>query len=155
GTFATINHYLFDELKFSGNEENYYDLQNSYLNRVIDRRLGIPITLSVVLLLISDRLDLPVTGIGMPGHFLCRYQTSREEFYIDVFNRGRLLSKAECIRFLNEGGSGFREDYLSPVSSRAIIIRICRNLVQIHRQNGDAEMEERIGRYVTALSRKR
>jgi regulator of sirC expression with transglutaminase-like and TPR domain len=155
GRFAMINHYLFDELEFSGNEENYYDPQNSYLNRVIDRRLGIPITLSVVLLLISDRLNLPVTGIGMPGHFLCRYQTSREEFYIDAFNRGRLLSKAECVRFLNEGGAGFKEEYLSPVSSRAIMIRICRNLVQIHRQNEDADMEERIGRYVTALSRKR
>ena len=153
--FATINQYLFDELEFSGNEENYNDPQNSFMNRVIDRRLGIPITLSVVLLLLSRRLEIPVTGIGMPGHFLCRYQTSREEFYIDAFNRGRLLSKVECIRFLNESPDGYREKYLSPVSSREILARMCRNLVQVYKQLEDPEMEARMGRYVSALARKR
>lgn len=153
--FAIVNQYLFEELNFSGNENEYYDPENSFLNRVIDRRTGIPITLSALLLLIAQRLDLPVVGIGMPGHFLCRYQTSREEFYIDAFNRGRLLKKSECIQFLKETSFGYRSEYLHPASPRAILLRVCQNLWQIHSQNEDLQAAERVQRYVTALSRRR
>ncbi len=152
---ATINQYLFDELGFSGNEENYYDLENSYLNRVIDRRVGIPISLSVLYLMLTRRLQLPVTGIGMPGHFLCRYQTPSDCFFIDVFNRGRLLSKSECIQFLQKTSFGYRDEYLAPVSARAILLRMCQNLLQVHSKREDKEQAARFQRYVTALSRAR
>src|SRR2546421_5619817 len=76
---ATINQYLFSELGFRGNEENYYEPENSYLNRVVDRRTGNPPSLCLVYLFLSRRLRLPVAGIGMPGHFLCRFQCSTEE----------------------------------------------------------------------------
>lgn len=153
--FAIVNQYLFGELDFSGNENDYYDPENSYLNRVIDRRIGIPITLSALLLLIAQRLSLPVVGIGLPGHFLCRYQTSREEFYIDAFNRGRLLKKSECIRFLEGTSFGYRAEYLQPVTARAILLRVCQNLWQIHSQREDVEAADRVQRYVSALSRRR
>ena len=68
----TINHYLFEHLNFRGNTQNYYDLDNSFLNRVIERELGIPISLSVVYLAIAKRVNFPMVGIGMPGHFLIR-----------------------------------------------------------------------------------
>ncbi|MCI0539279.1 MAG: transglutaminase-like domain-containing protein, partial [Verrucomicrobiales bacterium] len=81
---GAINQYLFGELKFHGNEQNYYEPDNSYLNRVLDRRTGNPITLCLVYLLIARRLRLPIAGIGMPGHFLVRYQSSTTEIYIDA-----------------------------------------------------------------------
>ena len=155
GIVAVINEYLFSELGFSGNDEDYYDPANSYLNAVIDRRLGIPISLSVVLLLISSRLQLPVKGIGMPGHFLCRFQTSREEFYIDAFNSGRILSKSECVSFLNGSNFGYRDEFLAPVSPRAILLRVCQNLLHIHSENDDAASAARFQRYVSGLSRMR
>ena len=86
---GTINEYLYDELKFAGSDQDYYDPQNSYLNRVLDRRRGNPISLCLVYLLLASRLHLPMVGIGLPGHFLCRFQTLRDEIYIDAFNRGR------------------------------------------------------------------
>lgn len=155
GIFAVVNEYLFTDLAFSGNDENYYDPANSYLNKVIDRRVGIPISLSVVLLLITSRLKLPVQGVGMPGHFLCRFQTPREEFYIDAFNGGRILSKSECISFLNGSQFGYRDEFLAPVSPRAILLRICQNLFHIHSENEDARSAARFQRYVSGLSRMR
>src|ERR1051326_1481641 len=91
-----INAYLFEELGFSGNEENYYDPENIYLNRVIDRRTGNPINLSLLYMLLTRRLRLPVTGIGLPGHFICRHQSSAAEIFIDAFNGGKFLSKEDC-----------------------------------------------------------
>ncbi len=155
GTFSVINHYLFEELGLEGNEEDYYDPQNSFLNKVIDRRLGIPISLSSLLLLLASRLGLPLTGIGMPGHFLCRYQTPREEFYIDVFNQGRILSRSECVRFLSGSQFGYRDEFLNPVSARSILLRFCRNLLQIYSENQEADQAARFQRYVAALSRLR
>src|SRR5438128_1803445 len=100
GILTTINQYLFGELAFRGNEQNYYEPDNSYLNCVLDRRTGNPISLCLVYLLIGRRLRLPIAGIGMPGHFLTRYQSSTGEIYIDAFNQGKLLTKADCIKYL-------------------------------------------------------
>src|SRR3989475_2556648 len=88
---ATINHYLFSELGFHGNEQNYYEPENSYLNRVIDRRTGNPISLCMVYLFLSRRLHLPVTRIAMPRHFLYRLPSSPVELYIDPFKQGNQL----------------------------------------------------------------
>lgn len=150
---ATINNYLFDELGFAGNEENYYDPENSYLNRVLDRRTGNPINLSLLYLLIARRLKLPLAGIGLPGHFICRYQSSSDEVYVDPFNRGRFLTKADCVHYLVAGQHGLEEDYLSPVSARRLLTRICSNLHQIYSQ---LELEDevlRLQRYLVALAR--
>ena len=154
-TLSVINRYLFDELEFVGNDGDYFDPENSFLNRVVDRRKGIPISLSVLFLLIAQRLSLPVQGIGMPGHFLCRYQSTRCEYYIDAFNRGRLFSKAACVRFLDGTEFGYRIEYLEPVSTRAILLRSCQNLLQIYLRRGDQDRSCRIQRYVKALSRPR
>ena len=148
-----INQFLFSELRFSGNEENYYDPDNSYLNRVFDRRTGNPISLCLVYMFVARRLHLPVAGIGMPGHFLCRFQSPTEEIFIDAFNRGRFLSKADCIKYLRTAGHEPREDFLGPVSSRRILLRVCSNL---HRTYGDLGLTDevaRLQRYVIALSR--
>jgi regulator of sirC expression with transglutaminase-like and TPR domain len=150
---ATINQYLFADLGFIGNESNYYDPDNSYLNRVLDRRTGNPISLCLVYLLISRRLRLPIAGIGMPGHFLIRFQSSTGEVFIDAFNRGKLLTKADCIKYLLHTSHGFQEGYLSPVSFRRILLRVCSNLHQIYAQLELPEEQSRLQRYIVALAK--
>jgi len=148
-----INSYLFEELGFSGNEENYYDPENSYLNRVIDRRTGNPINLSLLYMLLARRLRLPVTGIGLPGHFICRHQSSAAEIFIDAFNGGKFLSKADCVQYLAHANYSLRDDCLAPVSSRQILLRICGNLHQTYLQLQRTEETTQIQRYLVALAR--
>lgn len=149
----TLNRYLFDELGFVGNEEQYHDPDNSYLNRVLDRRTGNPINLCLVYLLIARRLVLPITGIGLPGHFVCRFQSSSAEIYIDAFNRGKLMTKADCVQYLLQGNYSVREDYLAPVSPRRMLLRICGNLHQIYLHLEQTETATRLQRYLVALAR--
>ncbi len=149
----TLSQHLFSDLGFSGNEVNYYDPDNSYLNRVVDRRLGNPISLCLIYLLIARRLSLPVAGIGMPGHFLCRYQTSTGEAYIDAFNRGKLLTKAECVKYLLQSGHGYLDGYLAPVSPRRMLLRLCANLHQIYVDLELPKESARLQRYIVALSK--
>jgi len=150
---ATINDYLFERLGFYGNEENYYQPENSYINCVLDRRTGNPISLSLVYLFVARRLKLPMTGIGLPGHFICRYQTSKSELYIDAFNRGKLLSKADCIKYLLHTNHSLQEGHLAPVTSRRILLRICANLHQIYTQLEAREEISRLQRYLVALAK--
>ena len=148
-----INSYLFDELGFRGNEQNYYEPDNSYLNRVLDRRTGNPISLCLFYMLLARRLRLPVTGIGLPGHFICRHQSASGEIYVDVFNRGRLLTKADCVHYLVRGNYDLREEYLAPVSPRRLFLRICSNLHQIYVELGLKDDATRLQRYLVALAR--
>lgn len=148
-----LNKYLFDELGFAGNVTNYYDPENSYLNRVLDRRTGNPISLSLLYLLLARRLQLPVIGIGLPGHFVCRYQSTSSEIYIDPFNRGQLLTKGDCIKYLQRGNYSLSDDFLTPVSARRIFMRICSNLHQIYTEQGKAEETARLQHYLVALAR--
>ena len=150
---AAFNEYVFGELEFKGNEQNYYDPENSYLNRVLDRRTGNPINLCLVYLLLARRLQLPLTGIGLPGHFICRYQSTSEEYYVDVFNRGKLWTKANCIQYLLQRNYNVQDEYLAPVSPRRMLMRICGNLHQIYHHlemNGEAT---RLQRYLIALAK--
>jgi regulator of sirC expression with transglutaminase-like and TPR domain len=150
---ARINEYLFQQLGFHGNEKNYYDPENSYLNRVLDRRTGNPISLCLLYMLVGRRLRLPIAGIGLPGHFICRYQSSASEIYVDAFNGGSFMTKADCIQYLVQGNYGLREDCLTPVSPRRMLLRSCGNLHQIYLQLERAEQTTRIQRYLVALAR--
>jgi regulator of sirC expression with transglutaminase-like and TPR domain len=147
-----INQRLFEELGFRGNADNYYDPENSYLNRVLDRRIGNPINLTLVFMLLARRLKLPVVGIGMPGHFICRLQTSTREIYLDPFNRGQMLTKADCMKHLVQSGHTFSESLLSPVTSRRMLLRICLNLHHAYIQAGQTDKAARFQRYLIALS---
>ena len=150
-TVKTLNRYLFTEQAFKGNTKNYYELENSYLNRVIDRRTGIPISLSVVYLLIGNRLRLPVHGIGMPGHFLVKYESDRYKIFVDCFNGGALLTEKNCQRFLTEAGYGFDEKYLQHSSVRAILSRIIKNLLAIYAKLDDPIKTGRLTRFMEIL----
>jgi regulator of sirC expression with transglutaminase-like and TPR domain len=148
-----VNQHLFQRLGFAGNDRDYYDPDNSYLNRVVDRRVGNPISLCLLYLLISRRLNLPVTGIGLPGHFVCRYQNSTAEIYIDCFNRGRFLTRADCVRYLVQSRCRPLEDSLAPMSARRLLLRMCANLHQIYLRLELADEAARFQRYLTALAK--
>jgi len=150
---GAVNEYLFLELGFTGNEEDYHDPENNYLNRVLDRRTGNPIGLCLLYMLLARRLRLPVAGIGLPGHFVCRYQSSSAEIYVDAFDAGKLLNKADCVRYLLQGNHGVRDDYLTPLSPRRILLRVCSNLHQIYLHLEQAEDATRLQRYLVALAR--
>jgi regulator of sirC expression with transglutaminase-like and TPR domain len=150
---GAINDYLFRQQNFHGNEENYYESDNSYLNKVIDRRKGNPISLCLIYLFLARRLHLPIAGIGMPGHFLCRFQTTTDELFIDAFNNGKILSKGDCVKYLLHTRDGFKEAYLSPISPRRTLLRVCSNLHQIYSQQSRAEDIARFQRYIVALAK--
>jgi regulator of sirC expression with transglutaminase-like and TPR domain len=150
---ARMNAYIFQELGFRGNEKNYYDAENSYLNRVLDRRTGNPISLCLLYMLLGKRLRLPITGIGLPGHFICRFQNSATEVYVDAFNGGSFMTKADCVQYLVQGNYGLKEDCLAPVSPRRMLLRSCGNLHQIYLQLERSDETTRIQRYLVALAR--
>ncbi|WP_208341915.1 SirB1 family protein, partial [Aetokthonos hydrillicola] len=91
-----INQYLYDDLGFAGNRKDFYDPRNSFFNEVIDRRVGIPITLSLVYLEIARRIDFPMVGVGMPGHFLIRPDLPEMELFVDPFNSGEVMFAQDC-----------------------------------------------------------
>jgi regulator of sirC expression with transglutaminase-like and TPR domain len=129
-----LNHFLFQELGFRGDVKSYFDPQNSYINRVLDRFLGIPISLSALYLFVAQRLDLPVYGVGFPGHFLLKYRDD-SDFFIDAFNHGRILSRKDCEVFLSRMGYESYDSFLSVSSPKEILARMIRNLVLIYHQN--------------------
>lgn len=136
---GALNDYLFNELHFSGNRENYYVPENSYINRVLETKRGIPISLSVVVLLLAERLNLPLYGIGMPGHFLIAWSDGQTEIFIDPFNEGRMMIREEIESALSEDESELLDQYLQKVSTHQILARMIRNLIQIYVEEGKME----------------
>ena len=137
----TLSEYLFDELKFAGNHTNYHDPRNSFLNDVIERRIGIPITLSLLYIEVGRRLGVPLLGIGMPAHFIVRHRDESDVF-VDPFHGGILLSESECadrLKQVTQGSLVWDREYLEPVSSRAFIARMLRNLKLVYLQRRSYE----------------
>jgi len=137
-----LNDFLFGKLRFIGNRIAYNDPLNSYLNKAIDRRVGLPITLSVIYLEIARRLGLPIDGIGLPGHFVVRHIGPDGLRYIDPFHQGRLLTEADCqqlVAELSDGKLTLQPAMLEPVSARHILIRMLNNLknAQLHQGHFD------------------
>jgi regulator of sirC expression with transglutaminase-like and TPR domain len=136
----TLNRYLFRELGFKGNTWNYSDPANSFLDRVLATRAGLPITLSIVYLEVGWRLGLPMSGVALPGHFLARYGTGANAIFVDAFNRGRLWSRDECVTqiatFYGEAVPPTVAQIMEPPSRRAILARLLRNLKNLYVEQG-------------------
>ena len=129
------NHLLFENQLFRGNEADYYDPRNSCLNSVLSRRLGIPISLSVVYIELARRLSRPVYGVGLPGHFIVVYQDSESRYWIDPFHHGRILSFSDCCILAKEtAGVDVRANpaVLAAVSNRQILVRMLSNLKSVY-----------------------
>jgi regulator of sirC expression with transglutaminase-like and TPR domain len=131
----SLSDHLFHQLGFRGNEQDYYDARNSFLNDVIDRRIGIPITLSVIYIEVARRLDLPVVGVGMPGHFIVKYQDHEQEIFLDPFQGGRALSEADCREMIGQmygEALSFHPSLLRAMTKRQIVTRMLQNLKSIY-----------------------
>lgn len=139
---SSVNGHLFGDEAFRGNAEDYYDPRNSYLNEVLDRRLGIPITLSVVYIEIARRLGLEVVGIGLPGHFVVEARKGSGSLLLDPFYGGEVLTLEDCERLVAEvygDASAFTEESLEPVTKRQILARILNNLKMTYLRADDVE----------------
>jgi regulator of sirC expression with transglutaminase-like and TPR domain len=128
---AALNRLLFEQEGFMGNDGDYDDPRNSYLNEVLDRKLGIPITLSLVYQEVARRRGLPVVGVGFPGHFLAKYLDPAGDILLDPYQRGAILSLEDCeqklkSRFGEE--AEFRPSFLATASSKQILSRMLNNL---------------------------
>ena len=132
-----LNQYLFAEQGFVGNEADYYDPRNSMLHQVLDRRTGIPITLSIVYIEVGRRAGLRVEGVGLPGHFVVRvWDEDGEGVLVDPFNR-RLTDREECqgrLDVIYDGRITLSDDHLRPVGARAILARLLGNLKAVYVQ---------------------
>jgi len=133
--------HLFGPGRFAGNSADYYDPRNSFLDQVLDRRLGIPITLAVLAMEVGRRAGVPVWGVSMPGHFLLRDKVDTAVF-ADPFNGGRQLSAVQCrqLHRSQQPGSAWDDAYLAPVSKRTIVARVLTNLKAIASERGDLAM---------------
>ncbi len=132
---SEINRYLFEEQNFCGNEHNYYDPRNSFLTDVISRRLGIPLTLSIVYMAIGDRIGFPLEGVSLPGNFILRPQRSDLEVFIDPFAKGEIMFKEDCAAKLVQiygPQADLKPEYLETVGVRRILERMLMNLKLIY-----------------------
>ena len=138
---AELAGYLFGECGFRGNQEEYYDPRNSYLNDVLERRTGIPITLSVVLIETGARLGLGIEGVGFPGHFLVRVAGSRGPLLLDPFYGGRPIGERELLAryrtFVGSDAPALPPDALATTGTPAILTRMLRNLLRAYLDQKD------------------
>lgn len=135
-----ISRHLFEELGFRGNRDRYYDPRNSFFNDVLDRRTGIPITLSLVYLEVARRLDFPMVGVGMPGHFIIRPDREEMELFVDAFAGGEILFPQDCADRLAQiygQPAILRPEFLQPVDTRRFLVRMLTNLKAIYVNGND------------------
>jgi regulator of sirC expression with transglutaminase-like and TPR domain len=132
---AGLVRYLFCELGFTGASDEYFDPRASYLNEVLDRRTGIPISLSIVYMEVARRAGFRVDGVGLPGHFIVKHPQPEGDVYVDPFNQGAVLTREDCVRKVHEIYSGnveFQPFMLGAVTKRQILAREIHNLKTIY-----------------------
>ena len=130
-----VSQLLFEEEGFHGNTNDYYDPRNSFLNDVLHRYTGIPITLSILYIAVARRVGLPVYGVGLPGHFIVGCRAEEGHIYLDPFHDGLILTEEECRQIALEhlpDGMTFTQTFLAPQSNRMILTRVLNNLRQIY-----------------------
>ena len=132
-----LSDFLFTQQGFQGNGRDYANPRNSYLNEVLERRLGIPISLSVLYTAVAQRLDIPAQGVGLPGHFIVR---AGEDCYLDPYHGGERLSLDDCARLVaqtTESSGPFNRDWLLPVTPEATLTRMLNNLRGLYMEQND------------------
>lgn len=134
-SIAALNYVFFKEHGFRGNREQYFDPKNSFLNEVLDRKTGIPISLSVLYIEVARRIGLSLQGIGFPGHFLVKYLGDNEEIVVDPFNQGKILSRSSLEAMLDRlygGKIAFEPQLLESIGKKQILRRMLNNLKMIY-----------------------
>ncbi len=131
----TAQRFLFEDLGFHGNQEDYFDPLNSCLNHVLDRRTGIPITLSVMYMEVARRLAMPVYGIGLPRHFVVEFNDGNYATYVDPFDGGRIINAHDC--FVLAGARVANPALLRRLSNKEIVMRMLRNMHEAYLRKQD------------------
>jgi len=160
GIVQVMNALLIDEEGYRGNQEDYYDPRNSFLNDVMDRKLGIPITLCIIYLEVARRLGFPLAGVSFPGHFLLRHRSAERDFLVDPFNRGEILLPGDlpgrlatlfgaktAEEILAKHQNRLPENFVADATPRDILLRLLTNLREIYLRRRDLDR----GRHVVAL----
>lgn len=135
-----MNSVLFEQERFRGNRIDYYNPQNSFLNRVLERRLGIPLTLSLVYIEVGKRLGLHIAGVGMPFHFIVRCDFQHASIYIDPYEKGKFLSEQDCrdrLAQIFKKQEDFDPSWLEPLTSKQLLLRMLTNLKNLYRHKED------------------
>lgn len=141
--------FVFDELSFRGSNVDYYNPDNSYLHRVIDRRQGLPISLALIVLFLARRLDLPFYGVNMPIHFMLKYKGELDEILIDPFDRGKTVTYNQCYFFLKQNGVEPKSEHFDTAQPYEILARCIRNLIQSYSR---LEKEDKVENLKSLLS---
>ena len=139
-SIAALNVVLFKEHGFRGNREHYFDPRNSFLNEVLDRRTGIPISLSVLYIEVAQKIGVALQGVGFPGHFLVKVLGGREDIVLDPFNQGEIVSQRRLetmLERLYDGKIAFDPVLVQPVGKKQILRRMLNNLKLIYARQND------------------
>ncbi len=143
--------FVFEDLNFNGDQKDYHNPANCFLDTVIDRRKGLPITLSMIVMFIARRLDLPVFGVNMPIHFMLTYIGEREEFLVDPYDDGAVVSYDQCYFFLKKNNISPKPEYFQMASDMDILIRTIRNLIQSYERKEQLEKVEDLKKLLSTV----
>ena len=147
-----IGKYFAVDKGFGGIEKDYYNPDSHYLTKVLETKKGVPIALSAIYLLVLRKLNIPVRGIGMPGHFIIRYDFGDQSILADPSNAGRILSIEDCKNYLSKMGYQYQKSYLEPVNNKSILERMLRNLVLVYEKQSQATKVQGILQCIDILS---
>jgi regulator of sirC expression with transglutaminase-like and TPR domain len=147
---VAMSQFFGKELGLRGNEDDYYDARNSLLPCVMDSRLGIPISLSLLYMIVGRRADIRVDGINLPGHFVIRHGG----VLLDPFHEGRLLLPSDCAQILSSQKQTFQRDHLQAAQPKLILIRMLANLLYVFQQEQNAPAQEMIKQWIHLLDPK-
>lgn len=139
--------FLSEELDFRGNADNYYCERNSLLPRVIETRSGIPLTLTLIYMMVGSRAAMKIEGINLPGHFIARHG----EVYFDPFHRGRILSRVDVESILLRQGLQLKDCHLQPSTARQMLVRMLANLLYVYDLQGDCQKHARVRGWMQGL----
>lgn len=143
-----LANFMSGELGLRGNTDDYYNVRNCLLPCVIETRMGIPITLTLLYMMVAARAGMCVEGVNLPGHFIARHG----DLYFDPFHRGRILTKSDCAAIMAKQNLSLQKSHLADASARQILVRILANILYVHDQNQDRENHAKVNAWIRALT---
>jgi len=143
-----LSKFMAEELNFRGNTDDYYNERNCLLPYVIETRMGIPITLTLLYMMVASRAGMCVAGVNLPGHFIARHG----ELFFDPFHRGRILSKSDCEAILEKQSLSLQPCHLADAGPRQVLIRTLANLLYVYDLRQEHEKHARVNRWIKALT---
>ncbi|WMN07018.1 transglutaminase-like domain-containing protein [Marivirga arenosa] len=147
-----INSALFSKLKFRANTKNFHSPNNSFLKSVLESKKGNPISLSVIYMLVAEKLGMPIYGVNLPNLFIVTYKSEETQFYINAFNRGLIFSKKDIDNYLANLNLTPKPIYYEPCSNEDIIKRVLRNLIMAYEKLDDHQKADEIKELLIEVS---